>query len=66
MTQDRSDKFREWLKDLTPEKVDKLVRMEKSVRLFIHVWNLVHEFDPKVFHALARSHHEIKSEYEGK
>lgn len=64
MVADRSERFREWLKDLTPEKVEKLVKMEKNVRLIIHVWNLVNELDVKVFHNLCRAHHEIKEEYE--
>lgn len=66
MGSDRSESFREWLKDMNDEKIDKLVRMEKQVRILIHVWNLVNEFDMKAFHLLARVAHQIRNEYEGK
>lgn len=65
MGMDRSEKFREWLKDLTPEKVDQLAKMEKQVRLLIHVWDLIQEVDVKAFHNLARVSHEIRKDYEG-
>lgn len=64
MGSDRSEKFRAWLKDLDDEKIEKLVRMEKAVRMLVHVWDLVQEFDVKAFHALARVSHEIRSNYE--
>jgi hypothetical protein len=64
MGMDRSDKFREWLKEMTPEKVEKLVMMEKQVRLLIHVWDLINEIDVRVFHNLARVSHKIRKEYE--
>lgn len=64
MANDRSELFREWLKDMTPEKIDKLVRLEKSARLLMHVWNLIGEVDLKVLHNLARVSHQIKEEYE--
>lgn len=64
MGMDRSEKFREWLKDLTPEKVEHLVKLEKQARLLIHVFDLVGEIDTKAFHNLARVSHEIKAAYE--
>lgn len=61
---DRSEQFRVWLQDLTPEKIDMLVRLEKSARILIHVWNLVNEVDVKALHTMARTSHEIKTDYE--
>jgi hypothetical protein len=61
---DRSEMFRKWLENPTEERVNKLVQMEKSVRLLIHVWNLIGEVDIKALHNLARVSHQIKSEYE--
>lgn len=66
MGMDRSERFREWLQEMTPEKIDKLVKMEKSVRLLIHVWDLIQEVDVKALHNLARVSHEIRTEYESK
>jgi hypothetical protein len=61
---DRSIKFRKWLEELTPEKMDKMIAMEKYVRILVHVFDLVGEVDTKAFHGLARTSREIRTEYE--
>lgn len=64
MGMDRSKRFEKWLDNADQRKKDKLIQLEKQVRILIHVYNLVGEVDAKALHALARISHEIKTEYE--
>lgn len=64
MGMDRSKRFEKWLDNADQRKKDKLIQMEKQVRILIHVFDLIGEVDQKAFHALARISHEIKTEYE--
>ena len=61
---DRTFMFREWLKDLTPEKIDLLVRLEKLSRMMTHVFTLVGEVDLKLFEGLRITSRDIKEDYE--
>lgn len=63
-TADRSKKFEEWIREPTDDKIEYLVRLEKQVRILIHVFNLIGEVDAKAFHNLARLSHEIRKHYE--
>lgn len=62
----RSDQFREWLKDMTPEKILFLVELERHARMLVHYHDLVGDFDPKIFHGLARSAKKLQADYEPK
>jgi hypothetical protein len=61
---DRTFMFREWLKDLTPEKIELLVRLEKLSRMMTHVFTLVGEVDLKLFEGLRITSRDIKEDYE--
>lgn len=60
----RSDKFREWLKDLDEEKIMSLVNLERYGRLLIHTHDLTGDIDGNAFHGLARSIRKIQASYE--
>lgn len=61
---DRSDKFREWVRTADDRQVEKLVHLEKNVRILLHVWDLIGEVDVKALHNMARVAHSIREEYE--
>lgn len=61
---ERSDKFKAWASELDADKMEKLARLEKNVRILLHVWDLIGEVDVKALHHMARVSHQIREEYE--
>lgn len=59
----KSEQFVEWLKDLTPEKIERLVELEQSSRVLIHVWDMVESVNAREIHSLARVTKQIQAEY---
>lgn len=60
----RSDKFHLWLKEMTPEKVEKLIALEKAARLLVHRYNFLGEVESVEVSPLARIVHKIQEDYE--
>ena len=59
----RSDKFKEWLKDLTPEKVTLLENLERAARLVSHVKHLTNTIDEKLVTGLIQRSEELRASY---
>ena len=60
----RSDKFVHWLKDLTPEKVNLLVSLERAGRLVSHVKHLTGSIDEKLVLKMVAASEELRTAYE--
>jgi hypothetical protein len=62
--QGRSDKFIQWLKEPTKEKVDLLVNLERAVRLVAHVKTLTGTTDDKLVMKMIGVSEQIREAYE--
>lgn len=62
--QNRSEKFKIWLTDLTPAKVEALVKLERQARLIGHVKALTGANDEKLIKTLIEISDSLKKEYE--
>lgn len=60
----RSDKFRNWLRDLDEEKIMRLIDLERYARLVVHQSDLTGDLDTKSFHGLARATKQLQADYE--
>jgi hypothetical protein len=60
----RSEKFALWLKDLTPEKIEKLVLFERKARMLCHVFSLTGGGDEKLMRSLVEANDALRGEYE--
>ena len=63
---DRATLFQQWLIDLTPQKMELLVRLEKCARMVTHVKYLTGENDEKLITGLVKASDELRGSYEDK
>lgn len=60
----RIELFRKWLSELTTEKIELLIRLEKTVRLLTHVYELNGTNDEKILLQVRQISHELRRDYQ--
>lgn len=61
---DRIELFKKWLENLTPEKIELLIKLEKSCRLLTHVYELSTTHDEKILATIRQTSHALRRDYQ--
>lgn len=60
----KSEKFKKYIEELTPEKVEQLIELEQGARMVVHIFDLVGEVSVREIHGLARAQKKLMECYE--